>query len=608
MVNWRWFLALVFTTVPLGGCSGLMAEHDERRIDLSAAADAGYVCNISIAQNTQADEQRVAPHAIRELDVDGPYLHMPGQHDAAEHIVRLYVGDEKVREFSIALAPGEPDIWVYAELHDWIDQTVRIEIKDLGEDTLLQRVRIEDELPGADELYRETYRPQFHFTAARGWINDPNGMLYYDGLYHLYFQHNPYGTEWGNMTWGHAVSEDMIHWRQRRAALYPDELGRIFSGGGIVDYQNSTGWATEEHDPIVLFYTSAGGGELPQAAGQPFTQSIAYSTDGGRTFTKYSGNPVIEHIAGGNRDPNVFWHEPSEQWIMTLWIRDDRFDLLGSTDLREWTTLSEFQFPDGYECPDLLELPVDGDPDDTRWVFWEAAGNYIIADFDGEQFIPQTEVLEGVFGDNDYAGQTFTTMPEGDTRSVQIAWMRSAPPRTGDRRVSYPDMPFNQQMSIPRELSLRTTPEGIRLHFEPVAELEGLRQRHHAWSDLEVNEEIVLGGPEGELYDIALTFELGDDTEVVGTSIRGHAIEYDLSERTLTALGSEAPLDPIDNRITLRILVDRTSVEVFANHGRVQIANLFLPDADQQDLSIYATGDPARVISVDVWELRSIYE
>jgi sucrose-6-phosphate hydrolase SacC (GH32 family) len=191
-------------------------------------------------------------------------------------------------------------------------QTLRIEIDRMrAESKALEAIMLSDRLPGGDSLYRETLRPQFHFSPARGWTNDPNGLVYYDGEYHLFFQHNPYGTRWGNMTWGHSVSTDLVHWRQLPDAIHLDKLGTIFSGSAVVDQNNTTGWGTDEHKPIVCIYTSAGGTNV-ESKGQPFTQSVAYSIDRGRTWKKYEGNPVLGNIHGSNRDPKVIWHAPTD--------------------------------------------------------------------------------------------------------------------------------------------------------------------------------------------------------------------------------------------------------------------------------------------------------
>lgn len=535
----------------------------------------------------------------RELVVDRPLLLLPVKEGAAMRLMRLVVDDESVREFSIQLAEDEVDFWTYTEVEAFEGKMLRVEVdRMLPDSQVLDRLQLGDTWPQREQIYRESLRPQFHFTPARGWTNDPNGMVYHAGEYHLFFQHNPYGTGWGNMTWGHAVSKDMIRWEQLPDALHPDKLGTIFSGSAVVDHHNTTGWRRGEERPIVCIYTSAGG-TSPQSTGEPFTQSIAYSTDRGRSFTKFPLNPVLGHQLAENRDPKVIWHEPSRQWVMALYLERPRFALYGSPDLKQWRLLSELEFPDGHECPDLFELPVDGDAHHTRWVVWEAGGRYLIGDFDGTTFRRESGPHPSKYGRHDYAAQTFSDIPDEDGRRIQIAWMAGG---------TYPGMPFNQQMTVPRVLSLRTTPDGIRLFFEPVEELTQLRRRSHQWTALELDEvPTVLSGLARDLLDLELTLE-GDADAVVGMDIRGQQISYSYRDRQLTALGSPAPLEPHDHRVSLRVLVDRTSVEVFANGGRVQIANCFVPDPEQRTVSVWAREGSARVVSLTVWELASIWE
>ncbi len=555
--------------------------------------------HINVDHIVQSDRKAERVTLDRAFLVDKPYLHLPVKNGAPKRLMRLIVDGTMVREFEIELAEAKPDFWTYTEVDAYEGKTLRVEVDRMGADSnALDALSLADAWPELESIYRERLRPQFHFSPARGWTNDPNGMMYYDGQYHLFFQHNPFGTSWGNMTWGHAVSTDMIHWRQLPDAIHPDELGTIFSGCGVVDHKNTTGWQTGEHKPLVAVYTSAGGTNA-QSRGQPFTQSIAYSTDRGRTFTKCEGNPVLGHIAGGNRDPKVVWHQPTEQWVMVLYLQRPRFAFFGSPDLKTWTKLSELEIPNGHECPDLFELPIDGDSENTRWVVWEAAGRYLIGRFDGKVFTPESGVLDSCYGAADYAAQTFSDIPDADGRRIQIAWMR------GGR---YPGMPFNQQMTLPRVLTLRTTPDGVRLFIEPVEEVKKLRGREHRRADVALGAAPVkFDGVEGDLFDIEAVLELGE-AAAVGIDVRGHRIEYSAAAKELTALGRKAPLEPQDGRIALRILVDRTSVEVFANHGRVQLAGCFLPDDDAREVAAYAEGGPAKAPSVAVWELRSIWD
>ncbi|MCG9129493.1 glycoside hydrolase family 32 protein [Candidatus Poribacteria bacterium] len=440
--------------------------------------------------------------------------------------------------------------------------------------------------------YNETYRPQFHFTPKTNWTNDPNGLIYYKGEYHLFFQHNPTGINWGNMTWGHAVSRDLVHWKQLPHAIHPDELGTIFSGSGVVDWNNTAGFQTGDEAVLVVFYTSAGSHAPEQV---PFTQSIAYSNDRGRSWTKYEGNPVIEHIVASNRDPKVVWHEPTQKWVMTLFLDKNDFTFFGSTDLKKWERLSDIEIPDG-ECPDLFELPIDGDSDNTKWVFWGAGGKYYVGDFDGTTFTPDGESHRADYGANFYAAQTWSDIPDSDGRRIQISWMNGSNP---------PEMPFNQQMSFPCVLTLRTTSEGIRLHREPVEEIVNIHDYTHAWSNVPLNpDENLLDGLTGELFDIRAEIEL-NDASAVGFKIRGQDVRYSVEENQLTFLERSGPLAPQDGKIKLQILVDRISIEAFGNSGALSMTSYFLPDLDNADIGIYSEGGSATLASLKIHELKS---
>lgn len=435
-------------------------------------------------------------------------------------------------------------------------------------------------------LYDEIYRPQYHFTARANWLNDPNGLVYYQGEYHLFFQHNPTGIDWGNMTWGHAVSPDLLHWEQLDNALAPDELGTIFSGSAVVDWHNTSGFGSKEHPPLVAMYTSAG---------EPFTQSLAYSTDG-RALTKYAGNPVLGHVAGTNRDPKVLWHEPTGKWVMALFLDGNRYALFGSGDLQHWELLSSLEIPGAAECPDLFPLTLDDDPDDVRWVFWGASGVYLVGDFGGRTFTPRTEPLPTEFGLNGYAGQTYSDMPDG--RRVQILWMRGG---------QYPDMPFNQQMSIPCELTLRSTPAGPRLYRSPVRELESLREQTTMAADLPLGPgDDPLAAMSAQLLDLECEVEVGD-SRAIELTLRGTTLRYDVERQSLCCLGQEAPLAAPGGRIRVRALLDRSSLEIFANDGLVVMDFCFLPPEDDTRVSLTASGGAARLVSLAAHTLRSVW-
>jgi fructan beta-fructosidase len=497
--------------------------------------------------------------------------------------------------------------WRSWDVRRWKGQEASLQIVDhqtggwghVNIDHILQTDRPRSVVLVTDKLYLETYRPQFHFSPAKNWTNDPNGLVYYQGEYHLFFQHNPEGTIWGNMTWGHAISRDLVHWKQLDHALRPDKLGTIFSGSAVVDENNTAGFQTGKEKVLVAIYTSAGG-TSPESKGQPFTQSIAYSNDRGRTWVKYAGNPVLKHIVGGNRDPKVLWHGPTKKWVMALYLDGDRYALFGSPDLKQWTKLCDVPLPGASECPDFFELPVDGDPARAKWVFWGGNGTYRLGSFDGQQFRPATESLKSLWGGNDYAAQTYSDIPPRDGRRIQIAWM------SGGR---YPEMPFNQQMSFPRELSLRTTSEGVRLFMNPVREIESLRAAGgFETADVPLPpDKNVLPALAGELWDIRAELVPAAAGQIV-LGVRGESIRYDAKAKTLTCLGKTAPVQPKDGVVTLRVLVDRASIEIFAADGRVTMATCFLPNQADRSLKLSAQGGEAKIKSLAIHPLKSIWQ
>jgi fructan beta-fructosidase len=445
--------------------------------------------------------------------------------------------------------------------------------------------------------YAEVYRPQFHFTPAKNWTNDPNGLVYFRGVYHLFFQHNPFGNEWGHMTWGHATSRDLVHWTEHAPAIRPDKLGTVFSGSAVVDTTNTAGFRTGAEAPIVCVYTSAGG-TSPESRGRPFAQSLAYSNDGGATWTKYAKNPVLGHVAGSNRDPKVIWHEPTKRWVMALYLDGIDYALFGSQDLKSWAKLCDVSMPGTGECPDFFELPVDGAGGRRLWIFWGANGNYRLGGFDGTTFKPGTDVIRSLWGANDYAAQTYSGIPRPDGRRIQISWMSGG---------KYPGMPFNQQMSFPRELTLRSTPAGPRLAMRPVREIETIRRSKKVWKDVALGAdapELALG--EGELWDIEAEIE-PRSAATVGLRVRGEEIVFDAKAGTLTCLGKTAPLELTNGRITLRVLVDRTSIEIFAGGGLVTMCSCFLPDPANRSLGAFAGGGEARITELARYALTSAW-
>lgn len=443
--------------------------------------------------------------------------------------------------------------------------------------------------------YREKYRPQFHFTAQKHWLNDPNGLVYYDGIYHMCYQHMPPLRPGAYKDWGHATSTDLVHWKQLPSAITPHRVwGGCWSGSAVVDGQNTSGFQVGHEKPIVAILTN--GGE--PGKGAPCTQCIAPSVDGGKTFSYYARNPVLKNVIGCNRDPKVIWHEPTRQWIMALYLDGNDYGLFGSPDLKQWKQLSRLTLPGVSECPDLFPITVDGKPNNVKWVFWGANGVHVIGSFDGRAFRKESEPLPADYGDNFYAAQTWSNIPQADGRRIQIAWMAGG---------KYPGMPFDQQMNFPTEVTLRTTSDGIRMYRLPVREIEKLWLPGKAWANLDLTpDESPAVGVSGELFDMAAEFEV-EQAVAFGIRARGEAVRYDVVGKKLMVLGRSAPLLPEHGRIKFRILVDRTSIEVFGNDGRVVLTSCFLPAEQNKNVNFFAEGGHARLVAAEIHPLQSIW-
>lgn len=423
---------------------------------------------------------------------------------------------------------------------------------------------------------KEQRRPQIHFTADVGWINDPNGLLYHDGVYHLFFQHNPFGTDWGNMTWGHAVSNDLFHWKQLDTALYPDESGTMFSGCGFVDHQNTLGHGTD----ALLFYYTAAGGHNQWSKEASFTQKLAISTDGGQTLQKQEP-VIIPHIAGENRDPKVFWHEASNAYCMALFLDGYEFAFFRSEDLLHWQETQRFTMEGMWECPDLFELPIDGNSDRTAWVFLSADGYYLLGDFDGFQFTPSTERLSAYPTRIPYAAQSY----DNTDRRILTAWLR-----TENR-----DCCHTGSMSLPLELGLTETSAGVRLTFAPVQEIETLRKHSFHMGNVEQTPTVSLHGDAAEL-------DLLFGSDAKGTTVlhlNGQRLCIDFEQSQLT-IGLESMTFDASKPLSLRIFLDYEVLEIFAN------GSYFVVENEKNVLEEVFCQSDSPIVSFDVHFLSSI--
>ncbi len=506
------------------------------------------------------------------------------------------------------------------------------------------------ELPPAH--FDEPYRPQYHFTPAINWTNDPNGAVYYQGEYHLFYQFNPFGDQWGHMTWGHAVSPDLVHWQQLPPAIPEEDGVMIFSGSVVVDWKNSSGFCTsqaEGHDkagnfaswtvPCLVAIYAGHTEHDAKRDGKPLqTQNLAFSNDRGRSWTKFSGNPVIDLHLSDFRDPKVFWHQGTQRWVMVVSLpAEHKVRFFSSKNLREWEPLSDFGpagATDGFwECPDLFELPVinaTGASAKTRWVLSVninpgapagGSGNqYFVGTFDGKTFTsdnPAETKLWADYGKDFYASTSFSDAPNG--RRIWIAWMSN-----WDYARDVPTSPWRGGMTIPRELKLGQTSDGLRLVQAPVAELATLRAAAftmQAATAEQVNSAI-RNQSFGESFEVEMDVELGKSKsaglkvrvgkgEATVVGINGDPYQLVVNRSFSSAIGFNqkfaglqgAPLIRQPGALHLRVFVDRASVEVF--NEETAITDLIFPSAGSLGIEFFSDGRQATFRSVKIWKLKS---
>lgn len=546
--------------------------------------------HINVDQIVQTDRKppMMLTNVRRDFKITARSMNIPIKNGAPPRRVTFIVGGRGVWSDDIELADAAPDWWAPIDLSAYLGTTMTLEVDSLRDDSAaLSGITLTDTIRDAENLYNEPLRPQFHFSSRRGWLNDPNGLVYFNGEYHMFYQHCPFCLQgWAAKHWGHAVSKDLVHWTELDDAIAPDERGPAWSGSAVVDRHNTSGLGGPGAPAMVMFYT---------AAGSPFTQRLVSSTDG-RTFTKLATNPVVGNIAADNRDPKVIWHAPSKRWIMTLWVGTEGkpwIYFLGSTNLREWKQLSRIE--GFYECPDFFELPLDGDPARMKWVLTAASSEYMVGSFDGTAFTPETPKLPGHRGRGFYAAQTFSDMPDG--RRVQIGWFQT----------ETPGMAFNQSMTIPLELSLVSTPDGPRLCWNPARELESLRARTHEIKPFTLTPESSrnpLAPVNAELLECRANIEPRGD---VSLNIRGVKVVYEVRSGDLVVNDQRTKVPLVEGELRLTIFCDRVGVEVFAAGGLVYIPMAIIPSAGDRSASIMALGGEVKVNALAVHELRSAW-
>ena len=555
------------------------------------------------------------------------YLILPIQESCNEGKVKLVTGSPADMAMDVRLAVDSVEYYVPFALPQGAKEAT-LTIGRVAADAICwDSIQLADTFNTANTDY---YRPVYHHTPLYGWMNDANGLVYKDGEYHLYFQYNPYGSKWGNMHWGHSVSKDLIHWDHLDPAIARDTLGHIFSGSTVIDKNNSAGYGK---DAMIAFYTSAS-----DEHGQ--IQCMAYSTDNGRTFTKYENNPVLTSEARDFRDPKVFWYENTKRWIMVLAVGQE-MQIFSSPNLKDWTFESRFGEGQGahggvWECPDLFELPVEG-TNDKKWVllcnlnpggpFGGSATQYFVGSFNGKEFVNEspskTKWMD--WGKDHYATVTWSDAP--DNRRIAIAWMSN-----WQYANDVPTSQYRSPNSVPRDLSLFTVDGETYLQSAPSPELLALRdaskKRSFKVNGTRTIKEMIPGNDGA--YEIELTIE-NQRADVIGFRLyndKGEEVDmqYDMKEKkfsmdrrksgevsfnenfpmlTWTAIeqggneeqgGKEA--------LKLRLFVDKSSVEAFGDGGRFVMTNQVFPSEPYNHINFYSKGGAYKVDSFVVHKLK----
>ncbi len=517
----------------------------------------------------------------KELHVTQQYLNIPIGRQTKLRVFTINEGGAAKRTFPLQLAEDTVDYWIYLDISEFKGQTVTL--SGPATQPALDRIYEAATIRDAATMYKEANRPQLHFTVKRGWNNDVNGPIFFNGQYHLFWQAFPFGVLWDSsfMYWGHATSKDLIHWTELSPALMLDRLGSAWSGSSIIDHHNNAGFGK---DALVLVYTAF------DRKTEKEVQCLAYSTDNGVTFTHFDGNPILDTNAevGTNqtRDPHVFWYAPTQHWVMVLFEKDG-MSIFNSTDLKSWTRKSHLKGL--FECPDLFELPIDGDKSRTKWVMHGGSTAYYIGAFDGMTFTPESTELRYAEGKNAkgedllYAAQSFAEMP--DARRVQMAW----------GRIWEQDMPFTQMILFPTEFRLVTTPDGLRMVANPIHEIDLLHAKQHTWSELTAADvDTKLGSiPPGPL-----------DVNVDVTLPHDGALTLRYQGTDLVTLH---PADLPQGHGSVHLLIDKAVAEIFVDGGRRYIIRELPASNSSSGLGCRLEGAGSTLNHLDVYELKSMW-
>lgn len=578
----------------------------------------------------QADSSWTICHLVCEqnivsLDVKENYMLLPVQDDAPEGKICIVRNNVQEGTFmNVRLARERVDSYVPFVLSAYKGQHISIDIQGVPENALCwKELKMSDSF---DMTNKEKFRPVYHHTPAYGWMNDPNGMFYKDGVYHLYFQWNPYGSVWANMHWGHSTSTDLMHWNFEGSAIVPDAWGAIFSGSCVVDHNNTAGFGK---DAVIAFYTSA----KASPWGDVQSQSMAYSLDNGKTFVKYEGNPILTSSEKDFRDPKVFWYAPGKHWVMMLAV-GQHMEIYSSVNLKEWKKESEFGAMQGahggvWECPDLVEIPVEGTRE-KKWVlicnlnpggpFGGSAAQYFVGSFDGKKFVnespTQTKWMD--WGKDNYATVTWNNAPDG--RCIALGWMSN-----WQYANNVPTRQYRSANTLARDLTLYREGQELYLKSTPSVEVKKARGKKVSIPSFRVSEkhEIVnLFEDNQGAYEVEILIQNAGASKIAFCLLndKGEKVSmyYDLNRKQFVMDRSEsgtvdfskdfpavtvAPAN-VDKELTLRLFVDRSSIEAFGEDGKFVMTNLVFPSQPYVKMCFEADKNGYAVKTLNVYKLQ----
>ena len=585
---------------------------------------------LGLTSVVQADSSWTIRHLVSEqnivsLDVTEDYLLLPIQDDAPEGKICIVKDNEqKGTLMNVRLARERVDSYVPFELSAYKGQHISIDIQGVPANALCwKELKMSDSF---DMTNKEMFRPVYHHTPVYGWMNDPNGMFYKDGVYHLYFQYNPYGSVWGNMHWGHSTSTDLMHWNFEGCAIVPDAWGAIFSGSCVVDHNNTAGFGK---GAVVAFYTSA----KATPWGDVQSQSMAYSLDNGKTFTKYEGNPILTSSEKDFRDPKVFWYAPGKHWVMMLAV-GQHMEIYSSVNLKEWKKESEFGAMQGahggvWECPDLVEIPVEGTRE-KKWVlicnlnpggpFGGSAAQYFVGSFDGKKFVnespTQTKWMD--WGKDNYATVTWNNAPDG--RCIALGWMSN-----WQYANNVPTRQYRSANTLARDLTLYREGQELFLKSTPSVEVKKARGKKVSIPSFKVSEkhEIVnLFEDNQGAYEVEILIQNAGASKIAFCLLndKGEKVSmyYDLNRKQFVMDRSEsgtvdfskdfpavtvAPAN-VDKELVLRLFVDRSSIEAFGEDGKFVMTNLVFPSQPYVKMCFEADKNGYAVKTLNVYTLQ----